>query len=179
MNSRAQSFASAFWRQSLWRRFLWLFAAALSVGLIAILCWPGAPYEWNKVDALVRNAPRTYRSASVESFLDGGSIGIFIVDATGAELNLVLPVTHRAGQCSYERLARPVKKYSIKGMPLSIDTRNYLIRVMEQHRGTDGDGHLALLQLRGWPKDYLRFGGLLGRIALSRLGERIMRSGPG
>jgi len=73
-------------------------------------------------------------------------------------VELALPVSvGRSGR--YQQLFIGATHRSEAGAvetPLSEDTRRMLIALIEQHRSLNDDSDIALLALRGVPRDYVR-----------------------
>ena len=128
--------------------------------LAAVLLWPTAGYDIVRVHRSLRELKTPYQSVTTGFYLDGGSIGITIVDRDSRRLELALPVSAEHGK-SYPRLfagAKHISKTGAVEIAFSDDTRQMLISVLEQYgRPTDGSD-IALVELRGWPRDYARIG---------------------
>jgi len=104
----------------------------------------------------LRDLATPYQSVSTGYYLDGGSIGITIVDRNSRKCELALPVSSEHGK-SYPRLfigATHIGKTGAVEVAFSADTRRMLISVVDQHRKSTDDSNIALVELRGAPRDY-------------------------
>lgn len=120
------------------------------------MAWTTAGYDKPRVHPRLQALNIPYQFVRTDYFLDGGSIGITIVDRDGDMLQLALPVS--AGR-SYRQLFIGATHRSNAGaveVPFSEDTRRMLISLVEQHRRVNDDSDIALLALRGAPRDYVR-----------------------
>ena len=140
------------------RRTLILGVCVLASVVTAILAWPTAHYDVSRVHPSLRELATPYRSVFTGYYLDGGSIGITIVDREGRKLLLALPVSSEGGR-SYPRLfigAKHARETNAVEVVLSEDTRRMLISIIEQHQSAADSGDIALVALRGSPRDYVR-----------------------
>lgn len=143
----------------------------VAIAIAVALLWPTARYDINRVHPSLRTLAMPFQSADAGSYLDGGSIGITIVDRDSNELKLALPVSSQPAR-SYPRLfigATHISKSNAVEVAFSEDTRRMLIAVLEDHRLSSNYNVLALVALRGAPRDYARLG---GRAVLNSLGRR-------
>ncbi len=88
--------------------------------------------------------------------MDGGSIGVHLVDSKGQAQSFALQVDAGAER-SYSRLfagATHSTKPGAVEIPFSIDTRRMLILWIDEHRNSADSSDLALLYLRGNVRDY-------------------------
>jgi hypothetical protein len=125
---------------------------------VACLLWPTASYDLNRVHPSLRQLATPYQSVGTSDCLDGGSIGVVIVDRDGRRLLLALPVSYQDGR-KYPQLfigATHTSKTGAVEVAFSEDTRRMLISVIEDHRSSAGDSDIALLSLRGAPRDHAR-----------------------
>jgi hypothetical protein len=132
----------------------------LAILVAAVLLWPTASYDINRVHPSLGELATPYQSVSTDYYLDGGSIGITIVDRDAHKLQLALPVSQRGR--SYPRLfvgATYSSKTGAVEVAFSEDTRRMLISVIEHHRTAADSSDIALVWLRGAPRDYVRIGG--------------------
>jgi len=124
----------------------------------ALLLWPTAGYDLSRVHPSLRELSTPYQSVSTGYFLDGGSIGITIVDRDAHKLELALPVSSQRGR-SYEQLfigATHRSKTGAVEVAFSDDTRLMLISVIEHHQTSGDNSDVALVGLRGALRDYAR-----------------------
>ena len=64
------------------------------IGLMLWLFWPGPAYDPERVHPRLRALQQPYQSVKAVYYMDGGSIGIEIVDRGGSREQFALP--HRA-----------------------------------------------------------------------------------
>ena len=137
-----------------------IIVCGLVLALVAVLLWPRADYDIARVHPSLRELTTPYQFVSTGYDLDGGSIGITIVDRDSRRLELALPVSAEHGK-SYPRLfagAKHISKTGAVEIAFSDDTRQMLISVLEQHGQPTDSSDIALVELRGWPRDYARIG---------------------
>src|SRR5882672_6767169 len=75
----------------------------LAVVVTALLLWPTAGYEISRVHPGLRELAAPYQSVWTGEYMDGGSIGITIVDRDGRKLQLALPLSSESRR-SYSQL---------------------------------------------------------------------------
>jgi len=80
------------------RKTLLISLVFFAILAVAVLSWPTAGYDLNRVHPSLRQLATPYQTVGTSYFLDGGSIGVAIVDRDGRRLLLALPVieTHAA-----------------------------------------------------------------------------------
>jgi hypothetical protein len=142
----------------LMRKKLIISIAFLAILLAAVLLWPAAGYDISRVHPCLRELATPYQSVGTSYYLDGGSIGITITDRDGRKLQLALPVSEERGR-SYPQLfmgATHRSKTNAVEIAFSEDTRRMLISVIEDHRTPGDSSDIALISLRGSPRDYAR-----------------------
>ena len=143
------------------RQRLVIFATVSAVLVAVALLWPTAGYELERVHPRLRELAVPYQSVKTIYFLDGGSIGIRITDRDLRQLELALPVSSERGR-SYPQLfigAMPSRMTNAVEVTFSDDTRRMLVSLLEQ-QGTPGDDSaIALVSLRGAPRDHARLYG--------------------
>ena len=133
----------------------------LAVLVAAVLLWPTAGYDISRVHSSLRELATPYQSVCAGFYLDGGSIGITIIDRDARKLELALPVSPEHGR-SYPQLLIGATHHSKTGaveVAFTEDTRRMLISIIEAHRTPGNDSDITLVALRGAPRDYARIGG--------------------
>ena len=142
------------------RKKLIISICLLVLVLTVALLWPTASYDINQVHPSIRELSTPYQSVTTSFYLDGGSIGITIIDRDSKKLALALPVSSENGT-SYPRLfigATHSSKDGAVEADFSDDTRRILISVIEQHSQPNDGSDIVLMALRGAPRDYARIG---------------------
>jgi len=139
-----------------------IISVLLLVILLAVaLLWPTAGYDISQVHPSLRELAAPYQSVSTGYYLDGGSIGITIVDRDALRLELAVPVSSDGGR-RYPRLFIGATHASATGaveVAYNEDTRRMLIAIVEDYRASGSDTDIALVALRGAPRDYARITG--------------------
>jgi hypothetical protein len=143
------------------RRKLVISGSFLVIMVAVLLLWPTAGYDISKVHSSLRQLATPYQSVSTGYYLDGGSIGITIVDREARKLELALPVSSEGGR-RHPRLfigATYASATSAVEVAYTADTRRMLITIVEEYRAPGSDTDITLVALRGAPRDYARLGG--------------------
>jgi hypothetical protein len=126
---------------------------------VALWFWPSPAPDRKKVDPALLALVPPFSKFQTSYYMDGGSIGIRLVDSRGRAQSFALPVD---SDHSYPRLfvgAPHVSEPGTVEIPFNTDTRRLLISWMEEHRNPADSSDLALLYLRGNLRDYVRLGG--------------------
>ena len=143
--------------------------ALLAVFSLALLLWPFSPYDLSRVHPSIRSLPQPYQSVTADSYLDGGSVGIEIIDRDGQKIQLAIPIHDDPSDTrTYHRLylgARYAKNTNAIEIAFTEDTKRYLANVIGRY-ATGPDRDCALIALRGSPRDYVN---VYGRALLSRV----------
>ncbi|RIK75194.1 MAG: hypothetical protein DCC68_21635 [Planctomycetota bacterium] len=63
----------------------------LAAGIVAWF-WPNAGYDPDRVHPVLRELREPFREVQAGYYLDGGSVSVRVVDATGREVNVVFKV---------------------------------------------------------------------------------------
>lgn len=134
-------------------------AAAAIVGAI-LFFWPPHRYNFSRVHPSIRNLKRPYQRVDPIYYLDGGSVGVEIVDRDGETLLLAFPVdwNPRDGE-TYHRLFVGATYCDFPGaveVEFTEDTREYVAELIAQCPPGEERDH-ALLALRGSCCDYVGF----------------------
>lgn len=145
----------------------WVIVSLSLIGLITVLlCWPAASYDLARVHPSLRDLPRPYRAVRVESYLDGGSIGVEIVGADGTVQQFAFPVHGRPGQqpdypqmfVGGKSIQRRPGQAPLTEITDSPDTRAMLIGLIDDEAKHDAERCIALVGLRGALGDYVKAG---------------------
>ena len=142
------------------RKKLVIAVSLLTILVAVVLLWPTAGYDISRVPPSLRELATPYQSVSTGYYLDGGSIGITIVDRDARRLELALPVSSEGGR-TYPQLfigATHSSKTGAVEVAFSADTRRMLISAIEHHQTAGDSSDIALVALRGAPRDYARIG---------------------
>ena len=107
----------------------------------------------------LRSLARPYRSVRTGYYLDGGSIGITIVDAKGQVLELAVPVESGPGYGvgGYPGLyigATTEGRPGAVEVEFSEDTRWMLLAIIEEYGSSGDDSQISLAVFRGAPRDF-------------------------
>ena len=130
----------------------------LAIGGIGAFRLTSPRWSLNDVHPAVSSLKRPYRQVITEYYLDGGSIGILIVDATGATNTFAFPVTP-TGQQVYKIFCPGTmwltRTNILPLIKLDEPTRWYFGRLMDES-SRDINRSAALVAFRGAPMDYAR-----------------------
>jgi hypothetical protein len=153
-------------RRTAKRIFGILFALA-----VAFCFWPSPKYDLRRVSPALRGLVLPCKSVEADYYLDGGSIGLTLVDGSGRTLRLALPVSGN-GTGPYLRLfinATNFQEPCAVEVPFNEDTRRMIDFILDRdisvHPSKPEEGYyreVALLKLRGDPKDYWRIMRVMG-----------------
>ncbi len=129
-------------------------------------------YDLARVHPSIRNLQQPYQSVTAGYYLDGGSVGMKIIDANGQKLELAIPIYDGPGDPrTYHRLylgAQYSTRTNAVEVPFTEDTKRYLADVIGRYAaGPDRD--CALIALRGLPRDYVD---VYGRALLNKVSGR-------
>lgn len=137
---------------------LCVFGAAVALLIFALAM--ESPVDLSRVHPRLSALKQPYRSVETSYYLDGGSIGVQITDADGQMVECVMPVsTNRNAPYPSVWLGTMKPGNSLtNGVPLSdpIESKKFLLKAVANSRPTTGDGVIAMIRARGWPKDYAR-----------------------
>jgi hypothetical protein len=119
---------------------------------------PSPGYDAAKLDPRFQKIHYPIRKVEVERYLDGGSVGISITDASGEKILSVISAGDNGAGIHREvhvdalnEKAPEAKRAAHPG-----DNINFLIQIMEQSAVPSDDRAVALLELRGYARDHLR-----------------------
>jgi hypothetical protein len=131
---------------------------ATALVLLTLLFWPHLSFDFSRVHPRVQALQQPYQRVTADYYLDGGSVGIEIVDRDGQKLDLAIPIYDGPGDMrTYHRLyvgARYSSHTNAVEVVFTEDTKRYLADVIGRYAmGPDRDS--ALLALRGSSRDYV------------------------
>lgn len=133
--------------------------AMIPVIFCGLLLFPWGNGSLDGVHPSVAQIKRPYRGVVTEYYLDGGSIGILVVDGAGSTNMFALPVGGADGK-SYQEFVPGMMWYTRTNtepkLPLDEQTRRYFCYLIEHESQSDINQMGALLSLRGAPRDYAR-----------------------
>ena len=160
-------------RQGKVKRLLPVIGAVTLVGFLLLMFWPSSSYDRNKVHPSLRDLEMPLQAVNVEYFMDGGSIGVTLIDCRGRSARFALPVSAAPGPKYPQLLVGVVHSSKPGGVEVasewSSDTRNCLIECVEHSPTPAPEDDLALIALRGSPIDYARlFGKWVSSVAKGR-----------
>jgi hypothetical protein len=137
--------------------------------LLSLLFWPFSSYDFSLVHSRIQALQKPYQRVAADYYLDGGSVGIEIVDRDGQKLELAIPLYDGPSDpCTYHRLflgARYSTYSNAVEVAFTQDTKRYLADMIGRY-ATGVDRDCALIRLRGLPRDYVE---VYGRALLSRI----------
>jgi hypothetical protein len=143
--------------------------AVVAAGIAVLLLWPSPRYDLARVQPSIRSLRQPYQRVTADYYLDGGSIGMEIVDRDGQKLQLAIPIYDGPGDTrTYHRLylgAQHSKHTNAVEVPFTKDTKSFLAEVIVRY-ATGLDRDLSLIALRGSPRDYVD---VYGRALLKKL----------
>ena len=113
-----------------------------------------------KVHPELRALQFPLKQVEIGSYLDGGSVGMRLVDATGKKLEFNLPCAPPLGSLQALRIGSmdPSNGQST-AVPSPKETERYLQQLADEHAALNVDKVVALLSWRTAPRDCLRFTG--------------------
>lgn len=119
-----------------------------------------------KVHPELRALQFPLKRVDIASYLDGGSVGMRLVDATGKTLEFNLPCTPYPGFLQALRIGS-MEPYIERStvVPSPKETERYLQRLADDHAPLNVDKVAALIDWRAAPRDCLRF---VGWVLLNR-----------
>lgn len=131
---------------------------AVAVVVAGLLLWPFSRYDLSQVNPSIRSLRQPYQRVTADYYLDGGSIGIEIIDRDGQKVQLAIPIYDGPGDTlTYHRLylgARYSTHSNAVAVAFTEDTKRFLADVIGRH-ATGPDRDSALIALRGSPRDYV------------------------
>src|SRR5580765_4003022 len=133
--------------------------------LAVLFLWPSSLYDLSRVHPSIRGLQEPYQSVTADYYLDGGSVGMEIIDRDGQKIQLAIPISDGPGDTGiYHRLyigARYSKDANAVEVVFTKDTKRFLADVLSRYpAGPESDRDLALIALRGSARDYV---GVYGR----------------
>jgi hypothetical protein len=146
--------------------------AAFFLGLI--LCGEER-FDYTRVEPELAQLKRPFRSTRPAYFLDGGSIGLVIVDGCGKTLKIALPVEGEGLKREYPRLVVGVEHISelgkspaptIRDIELNEDTRKFLTIILRKEAQPGADRDAALMELGRRTPDSAR---IIGKALLRKV----------
>jgi hypothetical protein len=116
------------------------------------------PADLKLVEPRLAALREPFRFVQTIHCLDGGTIGIDIVDAKGNREQFAIVCELGSDDC-YERVFVGAYHHSQPGAaPVAhpAETKQQLIRILARYSGNDPYTDAALAKLRGWPTDWTR-----------------------
>jgi hypothetical protein len=142
-----------------WQNALKLVAGIALVAFV-VWVWPESPIDMTKVHPELRTLQFPLKQVEIGSYLDGGSVGMRLVDATGKKLEFNLPCTPPLGTLQALRFGSmepSPERSTVVQSPK--ETERYLQRLADEHAPLNVNKVAALLSWRTAPRDCLRFVG--------------------
>jgi len=133
-----------------------LIIVGLMTGVLLVAWqWPISSYDFTNVHPIIQNLKQPYQNVYVSYYLDGGSIGIRIIDQDGQQLKLALPISEGPEYRKLYQGATHHTETNAVEIVFSEDTRKYLIDTIE-HYAESIDRDISLIALRGAFRDYAK-----------------------
>ena len=132
--------------------------ALFAMLLLAASCWFVRPHrrpEQALVEPRLTSLREPFQSCAVNYYMDGGSIGIDIVDAAGRKEQFAI-ACHLGSSERYERVFVGALHDALPGVANSTATKQALILVLAEHRNGDPYIDVALAELANRPLDWAR-----------------------
>ena len=126
---------------------------------VFIFCLPMPNRSRKGIDPSLKTMKYPLKKVVVEYYFDGGSVGLLVVDADGKTNEFALPVSYSGSKRQYTNFHAGelwLNRTNISlAEPLDDRTRRYLFYLMEVKGKRDAHRTLALLYMRGAPRDYV------------------------
>src|SRR6185295_3374497 len=100
--------------------------------LFVVLFWPTSPYDLSRVHPNLRALKQPYRSVQAATYLDGGSVGVEIIDNDGTKVQAAFPVSFDAPH-RHDRLFIGAMHRSYTGaveVAYTEDTKRFLVDII-------------------------------------------------
>jgi hypothetical protein len=132
--------------------------SVVAATILVLLLLPFFRYDLAGVHPSIRSLRQPYQRVIADYFLDGGSVGLEIIDRDGQKVQLAIPIYDGPEDTNkYHRLylgARYFKRTNAVEIPFSRDTKMFLADIIRRN-ATGPDRDLSLIALRGSPRDYV------------------------
>ena len=149
-----------------------IIACGVSIAILVAIWFGSSPApDRRRVDPALLSLVPPFTTFATLYYMDGGSIGVRLVDSRGQAQSFALPVDN---DHTYPRLfvgATHTNNSGAVEIPFGIDTRRMPISWIEANRTSNDSSDLALLHLRGSSRDYARIGGR----AVTNLSNALLR----
>jgi len=135
-----------------------LTAVGLVVAVGMALSWPGPRYDTKLVDDRLRSLETPYRTVKAVQYLDGGSVGMEIVDRTGKKEQFAIPA-HLGETNRYVRVfvgALHDRKAGAVEIAQPEHTKRMLFCILRDAPYRTPYEDACLMELRRYPADILR-----------------------
>lgn len=134
--------------------------ACVALSLLVVWFWPDSPIDMTKVHPELRDLKLPLRKAAIEYYLDGGSIGVRLEDASGKVLAYAIPCDSPAGKYKELRVgAMYVGKAETQPVESPQESMRYLQRLADDNAPLNVNKVAALFGWRAAPRDCLRLVG--------------------
>ena len=137
------------------RRWI-IVVVVIALVLGAVFFWPFSSYDKSRVHPSITGLQEPYQSVVAHYYLDGGSIGLEILDRNGQRLQLAIPIDCSSGDaCGYPRLfiGSTYTNTNTVEIVFTRDTRRCLSDIIDRYSARSGTRDVALVKLRGSPRD--------------------------
>jgi hypothetical protein len=123
-----------------------------------VFLWPSPCYDLPNVHPELRALQKPYKKVTPTFFLDGGSVGVSIVDANDKQLKLALTIySNQNAQAKFQDLwigdTYAHRGSSVK-VPFTEDSKQFIIEMVQRYGDDQSNTDIVLLTLRANPRDY-------------------------
>lgn len=153
-----------FWRML--RRCAYVLAVVVLAAGIVAWFWPNAGYDPDRVHPVLRELREPFREVQAGYYLDGGSVSVRVVDATGREVNVVFKVEWHDRDdgrllISYEKMfLGDINDPNRVEVPFTQDSMNRALEIVDEFPiGYTREGFERVNTLgayRHYPRDFMR-----------------------
>ena len=143
------------------RKRLYILLAVVVVASVACFFRPYPTPDEKKVHPTLFSLKKPYSGVTMGYFMDGGSIGVTVLDHGGQTFNACLPNPLGEEQAYRGRLFLGARHYRSPGAEEDLkypDTRWELIKILSEHGDNTWVSDTAIAMLSGRWKDWLRIG---------------------
>ena len=140
------------------KRGFWIIVLCAFVIGAGWLLRPSDSFDSTRVDPEISSLQAPYKSVRTAYYLDGGSIEIEIIDATGRMIQIAIPVISKSGKKHEEIYVGTMHREKNNARKVSDpeQTKHMLIQAMKDHSNGDPDIDFIIAELRNRASDYAK-----------------------